>query len=148
MLRLLLFGISLLLMTACQTSPLRDFDKVQLGMDKDTVLKYMGTPKASVRLHDKDRWLYRFYDSGIRFDKEIHFLDGIVCYSGEPWQPAPEKRAVEVDKKNEEIEAQRQAIIAERERQYQENKVALEKLEKEHKGTEKVIYVPSFEEIK
>ena len=146
--RLLLLIFSTLWLAACQTSALKDFSSIQLGMDKDSVLARMGPPNTSTRLHGKDRWLYRFYDGGIRFDKEVHFLDGFVIYSGDGWLPEPEKRAEEKDKKNESLENDRLAAQAAREALQKNNPKAFESYEKEITGEEQIKYVPSFEAIK
>ena len=135
-----------LFLAACQTSQLRQYEKLHAGMDKHEVLETMGSPMTSNRMHDKDRWIYVFYDNGIRFEKEVHFMSGNVVYVGEPWTPAPEKTAISVDKKNEEINKVEDAKEEKREEARKGNANAYLEYEKEvHDQGDKVKYLPSFE---
>ncbi len=89
----------------CQTSELNSWNELHPGMDKGDVLEIMGSPKASLRFHGKDRWLYRFYDQSQRYDKEVHFQDGVAVYLGDE-RPVPlEQSAAYIDAKNEDDNA-------------------------------------------
>lgn len=72
---------------ACQSSRLRSFDKLMLGQEKDTVLEVMGGPTYRERIQGQDRWTYILYESDIRHEKVIYFLDGFLTYRGLPIPP-------------------------------------------------------------
>lgn len=144
MLLRVILAASLVFFVACQTSMIRSFDKVQNGMDKHQVLQLLGTPKATTRLHGRDRWLYRFYDDGVRYDKEVHFDDELVVYSGGPWVPPPEKTAVQVDRKHEEAEVIFQAEDEAREKDRQRNAELFREYEMHSHKQDKVEYLPEF----
>lgn len=71
----------------CQSSPLKDFSELKVGMEKGEVLDILGNPNHSGRFHGKDRWTYVFYDNKIRYKKEVHFDQGHVVYLGDTWTP-------------------------------------------------------------
>ncbi len=120
------------------------FDEIKPGMDKDQVLEIIGGPRAVTRFHGKDRWFISFYSHGVRYEKEIHFLNGLADYVGEPYEPPPEKQAAYVDKKNEEEnEKIYQELIESRNQMGQ----GIQKYEDQVRGTDKVRYVPQFEPI-
>lgn len=64
--------------TSCTTSPKRDFEKIQVGMDKADVLELMGNPKRTRRWKGKDEWIYRFYDNNQEVQKKLVFELGRV----------------------------------------------------------------------
>lgn len=80
----ILFGTVLL---GCQSEPINDFNKVSLGHDKSDVLEVVGGPSWKDRRNGMDRWTYIIYQDGVRLERQVQFLDGIVTYSGEPIQP-------------------------------------------------------------
>jgi hypothetical protein len=89
------------LLTACQSQPIKDFEKVSLGQDKSDVIETIGGPSWKDRRQGFDRWTYIIYQDGIRLEKEIRFLDGIVAYKGEPIPPfisAEEQDAINAEK--------------------------------------------------
>ncbi len=134
-----------LLLTACQTSMLKQFAEVKPGMEKDDVLNLMGSPTRTQRFHGKDRWTYVFYDDRIRFEKEVQFFDGSAVYVGDVWQPEASKNAVAMDsfndKKNREIDEQ----IAQ---EVEKHRKAYQLYEAESRGEDKVRYVPDFQPIR
>ncbi|MBX3039700.1 MAG: outer membrane protein assembly factor BamE [Bdellovibrionaceae bacterium] len=142
--RLAVLFISLIALTSCQTSMLRSFEKIHPGMDKHQVLEAVGNPNSATRMHGKDRWIYRFYEGNIRFDKEVHFLDGMAVYSGDAWAPEPEKSAVAVDKKNEELNEKTQTESVERAKKNSED---YENFQNEARNADKVRYMPSFKNV-
>jgi outer membrane protein assembly factor BamE len=73
--------------SGCQSYPLKEFETITPGMEKNDVLGKIGSPSTSLRFHDKDRWIYVFYDEKFRFVKEVHFLEGNVVYIGDKWEP-------------------------------------------------------------
>lgn len=127
-----------LLMSACQTSMLKQFSELKPGMEKDDVLNLMGSPNQTQRFHGKDRWKYVFYDQRIRFEKEIQFFEGSAVYIGDPWQPEASQTASAMDSINEErnkvLDAQVEQDRATRKQIFQE----------ETKPDTKVRYVPTF----
>lgn len=133
-----------LIISACQSSPVKDFSKIKFGMEKHDVLEAMGNPRSTQRFHGKDRWTYVFYDKQIRFEKEVHFFEGNAVYVGDIWQPTEENSAPSVDKLN----AQKnQAADEELAKEIQENRKAYQKYEDNVKGTTKPLYVPQFQPL-
>lgn len=139
-----LMAISLLT-TACQTSMLKQFSKIQPGMEKDDVLDIMGSPTRTLRTQGKDRWTYVFYDDRIRFEKEIQFFDGNAIYVGEVWQPPADRSAVAMDTRNEQKNREIDEAIA---REVEGHRRAYDEYEKKAKGEDKVRYVPEYEPIR
>lgn len=139
-----LISLSLML-TACQTSMLKQFEEVTPGMEKEDVLDIMGSPTQTQRFHGKDRWTYVFYDKRIKFVKEVQFFEGNAVYVGDIWQPPVEKNAVAMDsfndRKNREIDEQ----IA---REVESHRQSYSEFEKKSKGEDKVRYVPAFEPVR
>lgn len=91
----------LLLLGACQTSPIKDFNSIILGNDKSDVIEKVGGPTWVDRRQGQDRWTYILYQDGIRLERQITFLDGIVTYKGEPIPPfisAEEQDALNAEK--------------------------------------------------
>jgi len=120
------------------------FDEVKPGMDKDQVLEVIGGPRAVTRFHGKDRWFMMFYHDGVRYEREIHFTNGLVTYVGLPWEPPVEKQAVTVDRKNYEADVKtHQELVQTR----GDSDKAQEEYEKRVKGEDKVRYVPTFEPV-
>ncbi|MNJ93419.1 Outer membrane protein assembly factor BamE [compost metagenome] len=134
-----------LLLSACQTSMVKQFDRLKPGMEKDDVLDLMGSPDQTQRFHGKDRWYYVFYDKRTRFEKEVHFFKGNAIYIGDTWEPPQEQSAVAVDARN---EARNKAIDAEIAKEEVANRAAYSGYESAVKGEDKVRYVPSFEPIR
>ncbi len=133
---------------ACQTSQLSEFNKVKTGMDKDQVMVLMGNPERTERLHSKDRWTYVFYDERVRYEKEIHFLDGISTYVGEIWEPEASKSWQAAEKEKAEIEEKYQSeIVTKKERQVKASSEYLN-YEKELRHEDKVRYMPEFTPVK
>ncbi|ASD65134.1 outer membrane protein assembly factor BamE [Bdellovibrio bacteriovorus] len=134
-----------LMLSACQTSMLKQFEEITPGMEKDDVLDLMGSPTQTQRFHGKDRWTYVFYDKRIKFVKEVQFFEGNAIYVGDVWQPPAEKNAVAMDslndRKNREIDEQIARDVEGHRRSYDE-------YEKKSKGEDKVRYVPDFEPVR
>ena len=135
-----------LLLTACQTSMLKQFEQVKPGMEKDDVLTLMGSPRQTQRFHGKDRWYYVFYDERIRFEKEIQFFEGNVIYIGNKWEPSEERSAVAMDAANDlkEREWEEQAALA-----VEKHRKDYEEYQKSVSGNDgKIRYLPRFEPIR
>lgn len=145
-----LFGLGLLVgfLAGCQTSLVHQFEKLHPGMDKHQVLETMGSPQTSNRLHGKDRWIYVFFEDDIRFEKEVHFLNGVAIYVGEAWKPAAEASAEANDKKHDEINTAFQAEEKSREEARKNNPDMYMNYEKQVRGHDKVKYMPTFQEVK
>lgn len=141
-----IFSVSLLggslLLSACQTNMLREYNKLHVGMEKDDVLNVMGSPQRTQRFHGKDRWTYVFYADKIRHEKEIQFFEGNAVYVGE--KSEPEISAAQVDAKN---EAENKALEEETLRNFKENPQAYSNFENEVRGNDKVHYVPRFKPV-
>lgn len=117
-------------------------------MDKDTVIDLMGNPQRLERFHSKDRWTYVFYDERVRYEKEIHFLDGISVYVGDIWQPEPEKSWQAVEKEKAVIEEKYQADVAAKKELRVKNSSDYADYEKEVRHEDKVKYMPEFTPVK
>jgi outer membrane protein assembly factor BamE len=130
------------LLMGCQTNMLKEYQKISPGMEKDDVLEVMGSPQRTQRFHGKDRWTYIFYDSRIRYEKEIQFFEGNAVYVGDIWQP--EISAAQVDAKN---EASNKSIEEDTLKRFQDNPKAYSNYESEVRGTDKVRFVPTFKPV-
>ena len=142
---LLVFAFILLSLTACQTNMKKAFEEIKPGMDKQQVLEAIGGPRAVTRFHGKDRWFIMFYENGVRYEREVHFLNGIADYVGENYVAPEEKQAAYVDKKNEESNEQVFKELVESRGQFG---LGQEEYEKKVKGMDKVRYVPKFEDVR
>jgi outer membrane protein assembly factor BamE len=83
----LLMTFAIYFLCGCQTAPIKDFETVSLGHDKSDVLETIGGPSWQDRRKGFDRWTYIIYQDGVRLERQIYFLDGIVTYKGDPIQP-------------------------------------------------------------
>ncbi|MNL36026.1 Outer membrane protein assembly factor BamE [compost metagenome] len=137
-------ALCMLILAACQTSMVRQFDQVTLGMEKDDVLNLMGSPQRNQRYKGKDKWTYIFYDKRIRHEKEVQFFEGNAVYVGNISQPAPDQTAEAVDARN---AAADKAIEESMIKEVQANRKAYDSYQAETKGEDKVRYVPQFEPI-
>lgn len=146
--RLLILAALAVLLPACQTSMLKSFESVRPGMDKHQVLEALGSPTATTRMRGKDRWIYRFYDDGIRFEKEVHFLSGTVVHIGDTWEPPAERSAEGVDRRAAELEEKIQAEHEAREEARKNNAEAYAEFERRSRNRQDVKYMPQFIEVK
>jgi outer membrane protein assembly factor BamE len=142
---LLAFACLLFCLTGCQTNMKKAFEEIKPGMDKDQVLDTLGGPQAVTRFHGKDRWFITFYHEGIRYEREIHFSNGIADYAGENYIAPEEKQATYIDKKNEESNEQAFKELVESRNQMGQG---VEEYESKVKGTDKVRYVPKFDPVR
>lgn len=125
----------------------RQFDKISPGKDKDAVLDLLGSPRNITRMGGEDRWYYTYYNDEVRQQKEVHFKDGVVIYSGDKKKPAPEIDPVAIDSKNhdsnkkyeEELDARKEAS-----KNAYSNYI---KYEKKVKKEDEVQYLPDFESL-
>jgi outer membrane protein assembly factor BamE len=143
--RYLIVLLTFSVLSACQSNAKRQFEKLSPGMEKVEVLELMETPWTTTRLHGKDRWIYVFYEDGVRFEKEVHFLNGKAVYIGDTWKPADDQTAESKDKKN----ADNEVKIEEEEKKHKEElKNAYTDYEKDVKGEgQKIKYMPDFVEV-
>lgn len=143
--RLLFAAFTLSLVVGCQTNLKNQFDGLKLGMDKDQVLSAIGGPRAVTRFHGKDRWFLMFYQDGMRYEKEIHFTNGVATYIGENYEPPEEKSAAAADKLNETQDIRTyQELVRSRKTAEQADVAYEQKVRKE----DKVRVVPQFEPIR
>jgi outer membrane protein assembly factor BamE len=54
----LVFGI----IVACQTAPLRQFDQVHEGMQRDDVLDLLGSPNRTEQVDGRLKYAYKYFD--------------------------------------------------------------------------------------
>lgn len=126
----------------CQSSPLKDFSELKVGMEKGEVLDILGNPNHSGRFHGKDRWTYVFYDNKIRYKKEVHFDQGHVVYLGDTWTPPENANAQFIDEKN---ESEEKKIIQKEEEVSKKNKeTQFSDYESKVKGETKILPMPNY----
>jgi len=126
----------------CATNMRQQFERVQVGMEKDDVLGLMDSPQRTQRWHGMDRWTYIFYTDGTRYEKEVHFDAGVAKYVGEVYKP--EVSATEQDIKNEEANKQVEALAQTRR---EEVNKAFPDYEQQSKGTDGIRYVPQYKPV-
>lgn len=137
--------MGLILLSGCQTNMVKAFDGLMVGMDKDQVLESIGGPRAVTRFHGKDRWFILYYHDNVRFEKEIHFQDGVAVYIGKPYEAPPEEQAAYIDKMNEAQDILTfQELVRSRNHSEQEEITFEQKIRK----ADKVRTVPQFEPVK
>lgn len=141
---LLVITLTTFVLAGCQTNMVNAFNKVKTGMDKDDVLETMGSPRTSQRFHGKDRWRYVFYEDNIRYEKEVHFLEGLAVYVGDTWEPPVEQSAVVADQKNQELNNRIDALLKE---EAKNAKSEFEAYQLQVKGSDKIRYVPEFKGV-
>ncbi len=78
------YFIFIFIILGCTHQPLKNFQKVERGMDKGRVIHLLGGPQRSIRFDGKDIWLYRFYQKETWVKKEVSFKNGFVDYFGPP----------------------------------------------------------------
>lgn len=139
------FAVAALLLTACQTNMVKQFEQVKPGMEKDDVLDLLGSPRQTQRFHGKDRWYYVFYEDRIRFEKEVHFFEGNAIYVGNKWEPPVEQSAAAIDTRN---AAANQATDEAIKKEEAENRASYSGYEAEVRGEDKVRYIPQYEPIR
>lgn len=134
-----------LLLSGCQTHLLKEFQTITPGMEKDDVLGKMGSPSTSMRFHNKDRWIYVFYDDKIKLEKEVHFFEGNVVYIGEKWEPPYEKQASVVDANN---QRQDEALRRQTEQEAKVRRDSFEEFTRQTRPQDRVRYLPEFTPIR
>ncbi|MCB0407516.1 MAG: outer membrane protein assembly factor BamE [Bdellovibrionales bacterium] len=77
--RLLPFLLGFIFAVSCASHPAKKLDRIQVGMDKDDVLKNSGSPWIARRLHGQDQWVYRYFKGDQQYHKEILFKNGVVA---------------------------------------------------------------------
>lgn len=125
----------------------KQFERINVGADKDSVLDRLGNPRGITRMNGEDRWYYMYYQDEIRQQKEIHFKDGLVVYVGDKKKPTPEIDPVVIDAKNAEVNKN---FEDEAERKKQDSKNAYTnymKYQKKIKKEDEVQYLPEFEPV-
>ncbi len=142
----LLFSLCVVLIS-CQTNMARQFDKIKPGTDKDAVLDLLGNPRAITRMAGEDRWYYMYYNDETRQQREVHFKDGLVIYSGEKKKPTPEIDPVVIDKKNAEVEKKFEEDIDARKEASKNAYNNYIKHERKMKKEDEVQYLPDFETV-
>lgn len=135
--------LSSFLFVSCTINQKKRFEQVQVGMDKDDVLRLLASPQITQRWHGMDRWTYIIYDDEIRLDKEVHFAEGKAVYVGEAYKPA--LSAEQRDQKNEELNAELDKIAK---AQKEENLKSYNQYEDSIRGTDtKPAYVPEYKPV-
>lgn len=94
--RLYFVIMSLIAICACTTiEQKKQFEQVQVGMDKGQVLEIMDSPQRTERHHGQDRWTYFIENSEAqnpiqreqKLEKQIYFENGQSTYVGDPIKP-------------------------------------------------------------
>lgn len=134
--------ITTLLLTGCTISQKKQFEKVEVGMEKDQVLGLLDSPQRTQRWHGLDRWTYIFYDENLRLEKEIHFNEGKANYVGDVY--APPVAAEDQDKLNEAANQEQDTLL-------QARKDDFRKIYRSYEGQihdkETIRYVPRYEPV-
>jgi outer membrane protein assembly factor BamE (lipoprotein component of BamABCDE complex) len=89
-----------LIWTACQTSPIHDFSKVQVNMNKDDVLNLIGSPVRTERQDGKEKWAYRFWtgdERNVETLRQVTFLNGQVVSVGEDTEEEQRLKDIQSD---------------------------------------------------
>lgn len=68
---------ALIFWAGCSSLP-KSLNRVQEGMDKDSVLEIVGSPKRTYRSNGEDRWLYEYYQDGQKVARQVSFESGKV----------------------------------------------------------------------
>jgi len=84
---LLFYLFGTLTIIGCQTSPIVEFSRINLGQDKSDVIEHAGGPSWSDRKNGLDRWTYIIFQDGVRLERQVLFSEGIVAYVGDPVEP-------------------------------------------------------------
>ncbi len=98
----------LLIACACTIEQKKQFEQIQVGMDKGQVLDIMDSPQRTERHHGQDRWTYFIENPDAqnpiqreqKVEKQIYFENGMSTYVGDPIKPLIS--AEEQDRINEE----------------------------------------------
>ncbi len=101
-----------LLFLGCQTSPIVEFSRINLGQDKSDVIEHAGGPSWKDRKNGMDRWTYILFQDGVRLERQVLFADGIVAYVGDPIEPfisAEEQDLINAEK-NKELDRMERAV--------------------------------------
>lgn len=72
-----------LLIASCASNMESELRKIQVGDDKSKVLELVGDPRRSVRIKDKDRWIYTYQKDGHEQSERIDFKNGKVIRGAE-----------------------------------------------------------------
>lgn len=145
--KLLLFFSLCIFLSACQTNMARQFEKIKPGADKDAVLDLLGSPRNITRIAGEDRWYYMYYQDEVRQQKEVHFNNGLVIYSGERQKPVPEVDPVAIDTKNSDMNKKYDDEIEARKEASKNAFTNYQKFEKKVKKENEVQYLPEFESL-
>lgn len=138
----LLFLFFTAFLSACATDMRQQFEHVKVGMEKNDVLELMDSPQRTQRWQGKDRWTYIFYEDNTRFEKEVHFKEGIANYVGDVYKPAitAEEQDAINEKANQEVETLEKTRQAENRSSYSDYEI-------QSKAQDKVRYVPQFKPV-
>ena len=145
--KLILFISLCTFLISCQTNMARQFEKITPGKDKDAVLDLLGNPRNMSRMGGEDRWYYMFYQDEVRQQKEVHFRNGLVIYSGDRRKPTPDVDPIIIDSKNDELNKK---LEEEADRKKEASKNAYTnyiKYEKKVKKEDEIQYLPEFESL-
>lgn len=160
--RLCLYIYAMVAISACTIEQKKQFEQVQVGMDKGQVLDIMDSPQKTERHHGQDRWIYYIENSDAtnpvqhdqKVEKQIYFENGKSTYVGDPIKPLIS--AEEQDRINEEQNiAIQNAEAASRKKQKSESRSTQSVSESTDKSSDKsanesttadskTIYLPQY----
>ncbi len=75
--------IATMSLIGCASTPIENFEKIHVGMHKDSVLDTIGSPLSSSYKNEEYVWTYRFYEGEAKVEKELRFKNDLVAYVGE-----------------------------------------------------------------
>ena len=129
-------------LAGCQTGQLENFKQVMPGWRKADIIEHLGPPHKTGRRNSIDLWTYEFFEEGIHYIREIHFIEGKVVYAG-PRKKIESLTAEQVDAQNAVIDKEiDDRIEASGARQYYREKNRKEE-EAKKKGTAGVVQPPT-----
>lgn len=137
--KFIVYGLILIAMVGCQTSQLKQFSKVQTGMDKSEVLNLVGSPQHKIRKQNLDHWNYHFFEANEWHEKSVHLDQGVVIYIG-PKIPSPIS-AEEQDRINDE---RNKSLDEADKKKKHESRRAFQDYELELDVNSKIRYAPTF----
>lgn len=104
LLRLMIITFMLSLISCASTVP-KALDRLQVGMDKDDVLRLAGNPKRTFRSQGQDHWIYTYYIDDQEWRRDVVFESQRVIRVTRATPTAKEKRGLEDAETMEEFES-------------------------------------------
>jgi len=96
-----LLWVCFFFLSACASvSVEQNLEKLNVGMDKDEVLRVAGNPRRTFRERGQDNWIYVFYRGETEMNRIVVFEDGKVAKINRPYKKAVWEKDIESSKKD------------------------------------------------